>query len=156
MIFGLLVFGFLFFVAIVLLIPDSLILQLLYTFSSEESSNNIRTEQASFLIREFSLFGSGLGSSLESGYSRDSTGYGFELTYLNIIHKLGVFSMALFLYYLSTIILIVYRILHRKYLISSYFCFKGIDDKQFGVYNFHNEKLIKILNYKDVDQSYKF
>ena len=47
----------------------------------------------------------------------------FELSYLNIIHKLGVFSMALFLYYLSTIILIVYRILHRKYLISSYFCF---------------------------------
>ena len=36
------------------------------------------------------------------------------------------------------------------------FCFKGIDDKQFGVYNFHNEKLIKILNCKDVDQSYKF
>ena len=47
----------------------------------------------------------------------------FELSYLNIIHKLGVLSMALFLYYLSTIILIVYRILHRKHLISSYFCF---------------------------------
>jgi hypothetical protein len=119
----LLIFGLLFFVAIVLLIPDSFLFQLSYTFGSEEASNSIRSEQASFLIREFSLFGSGLGSSLESGYVRDNTGYGFELSYLNIIHKLGVFSMALFLYYLSTVILIVYRILHRKHLISSYFCF---------------------------------
>ena len=93
---------------------------------------NIRTERASFLIREFSPFGNGLGSSLESGYARDNTGYGFELTYLNIIHKLGVFSMALFLYYLSTIILIVYRILHRKHLISSYFLFwtDGLSDNR--------------------------
>ena len=56
---------------------------------------NIRTERASFLIREFSPFGNGLGSSLESGYARDNTGYGFELTYLNIIHKLHVVFIAL-------------------------------------------------------------
>lgn len=35
------------------------------------------------------------------------------------------------------------------------FYFADIDDETFGVYNFHNKKLIKILSYKDVDQFYK-
>jgi hypothetical protein len=36
------------------------------------------------------------------------------------------------------------------------FYFADIDDETFGVFNFHDKKLIKILSYKDVDQSYKF
>lgn len=35
------------------------------------------------------------------------------------------------------------------------FYFADIDDETFGVYNFHDKKLIKILSYKDVDQFYK-
>ena len=41
------------------------------------------------------LFGQWLGATLNSGYSRDigGLGYGFELTYENLIHKLGVVSV---------------------------------------------------------------
>lgn len=55
----------------------------------EASSSNPRVIQSGALVSEFSLLGAGLGAPLESGYARDILGYGFELTYHNIIHKLG-------------------------------------------------------------------
>lgn len=73
---------------------------IVYSFSAEEGSNAKRAEQAKFIIEEITPLGAGLGAELESGYSRPSTPYGFELTYLNILHKLGVFSLPLFFAYL--------------------------------------------------------
>lgn len=94
---------------------------ILYTFSTSETSNNVRAEQAKYLINEFSFWGSGLGSSLDSGYKRDETGYGFELTYLNIVHKLGVFSSFLFITYLLTVFLGLKNIFHNRYVLESFF-----------------------------------
>ena len=102
------------------LIPEQIMSQLLYTFSNKEASNSLRATQSAYLIKEFSLLGAGLGTPLQSGYVRDNTGYGFELTYLNIIHKLGFFSIALFGYYLATMGLVFYRIFHRKFLLGSF------------------------------------
>lgn len=74
-----------------------------FTFSSGESSNSTRSEQFGYLVSEWSLSGAGLGSSLMSGYQRDDTGYGFELTYINLVNKLGVLSIPLFLSYASVL-----------------------------------------------------
>lgn len=73
---------------------------ILFSFSSGEGSNSIRSEQFDYLVSEWNLSGAGLGSSLMSGYQRDDTGYGFELTYINLVNKLGVFSFPLFFSYL--------------------------------------------------------
>lgn len=72
------------------------------SFSLDNVSNRIRSEQFEYLKAEIKFMGSGLGAVLESGYARDDTGYGFELTYVNIVHKLGVFSFILFLSYAVT------------------------------------------------------
>ncbi|WP_125874985.1 hypothetical protein [Ectopseudomonas oleovorans] len=73
---------------------------IVYTFSEQEGSNSIRSEQAAYIIDEITFFGAGLGAGLESGYIRaENAPYAFELTYLSIVHKLGIFSLPLFLSY---------------------------------------------------------
>lgn len=116
-----------YFIALVILIPVGLyfipqfIFDILYfTFSSEEESNSIRSDQANYLIDDFSTFGRGLGSSLASGYVRDDSGYGFELNYLNLIHKFGIFSLTIFMSYFFTVGFALYRIWRRKFLFESY------------------------------------
>lgn len=76
---------------------------LLFSFSSGEGSNSIRSEQFDYLVSEWSFSGAGLGSSLLSGYQRDDTGYGFELTYVNLVNKLGFLSVPLFLSYCTIV-----------------------------------------------------
>lgn len=74
------------------------------SFGKQEESNSVRDMQLSLILDEFSLIGSGLGAPLRSGYFRsEELPYGFELTYFNIIHKLGIFSIFLFLSYLAVI-----------------------------------------------------
>jgi hypothetical protein len=77
---------------------------MILSFSLREAGNSIREEQALALWNELSFLGAGLGSSLMSGYKRDETGYGFELTYLNLLHKLGFFSIPIFSLYIYTFI----------------------------------------------------
>ena len=90
-----------------------------HMYSSKETSNAKRSEQFLFLVREITFFGSGLGSSLQSGYTRSVAGYGFELTYINLIHKLGVFSIFLFISYILTILVAINNILHRRVVYES-------------------------------------
>jgi hypothetical protein len=77
---------------------------MILSFSFREGGNAIREEQALALMNELSILGAGLGSPLLSGYKRDDTGYGFELTYLNLVHKLGFFSIPIFSLYIYTFI----------------------------------------------------
>jgi hypothetical protein len=60
--------------------------------------------------------------------------------------KLNTIKIIYFLKLLNTL-------KNKKSTINFYFA--DIDDETFGVYNFHNKKLIKIISYKDVDQSYR-
>lgn len=73
------------------------------SFSSQEPSNLVRKEQAAKLAAEFEWMGNGLGARLKSGYARDDAGYGFELTYLNLVHKLGLAAVPIFLLYAGTV-----------------------------------------------------
>ncbi|MNP29767.1 hypothetical protein D3C76_1228050 [compost metagenome] len=90
-------------VGVLLLLFTDVYNVILFSFSSGEGSNSIRNEQFGYLVSEWSFSGAGLGSSLVSGYQRDETGYGFELTYINLINKLGLLSIPLFLSYASTV-----------------------------------------------------
>jgi hypothetical protein len=97
-------------VVVFALLPPEIRSLIGYSFSGEEGGNAIRSEQFDYLASEFTWFGNGLGATLRSGYTRDDTGYGFELTYLNVIHKLGVWSVFLFGAYLLTMLLAISRL----------------------------------------------
>ncbi|ELE8120095.1 hypothetical protein RB980_002717 [Vibrio fluvialis] len=73
-----------------------------YSFSSSESSNSVRNIQREKILDEISVFGSGLGATLRSGYKRDDSGYGFEVTYENLFHKLGVLSLVVMFIFILT------------------------------------------------------
>jgi hypothetical protein len=76
-------------------------------FSPVEKSNSIRMEQMEWMIEDSTFWGRGLGASIE-GYQRNSIKtYGFEVVYLNVVHKFGIFSGFVFLGYLLTLLLII-------------------------------------------------
>ena len=80
----------------------------------EMSGNNLRYTQMDELINDFSLFGKGLGSVIENGYARsDEFPYGYELSYLNLIHKFGlgaaiIFSTYIYVLYRSIVLMAIY------------------------------------------------
>lgn len=110
-----------FLVVLLYLLPNSFFDTIIHTYSLEEKSNAIKSEEYRYLVAELSFFGNGLGSSLISGYVVSTESYGFELTYVNIVHKLGVFSIFLFLSYVETLIVASIRIVKRMYVFESFF-----------------------------------
>ncbi|WP_339060912.1 O-antigen ligase family protein [Tepidibacillus marianensis] len=72
----------------------------IFDFSQANESNSIRKEQAVKLIAEFfnhPIFGKGFGGTLESGYVRSvSEPYSFELSYLELLYKLGIVGFSIF------------------------------------------------------------
>lgn len=89
--------------------------EFLFLYSVEEAGNSIRNQQKDYLIEDLSFFGNGLGAVLDSGYSRnDAKPYGFELTYLNILHKLGSIGALVWLAYAVCIAIPLANILSRK------------------------------------------
>lgn len=88
---------------------------LLFLYSAAEASNMIRSEQLNYLVSEFSFWGNGLGAVPENDYVRNlEFPYGFELSYLNVIHKIGVFSILLFLCYGASVLIPLYNLLTRR------------------------------------------
>ncbi len=90
-----------------------------HIFALETNVNHPRVEQAKALIEDFTLFGKGLGS-VVPGYSRDALGYGFELSYHNIIHKFGIISGFIFVSFIVPIFYSLYKIFLRTSEIYSY------------------------------------
>lgn len=70
-------------------------------FTKNNESNNIRKEQSNELLQEFSnqpIFGKGFGSTLDSGYIRSAEEpYSFELSYFELLYKLGIVGFSLFI-----------------------------------------------------------
>ena len=59
--------------------------------------NAVRFEQFDKLIEDITWMGRGFGAPLSSGYARSAQfPYGFELSFVNIVHKLGVLSLLYF------------------------------------------------------------
>jgi len=69
-------------------------------FDFDVDGNKIRLEQAGYLKNEFTFLGAGFVVPLKSGYMRDYYGFAFELSYYNIIHKIGIFSIFIFSIYI--------------------------------------------------------
>lgn len=66
-------------------------------FGAQRPGNFERYAQAGELLADVVLVGHGLGAPITSGYNRSVTfPYGFELSYLNVVHKFGVFSVLYF------------------------------------------------------------
>jgi hypothetical protein len=83
-------------------------------FSPVEYGNSIRMEQIEWLINDLTFWGHGLGASIE-GYQRHSEKtYGFEVIYLNLVHKFGVISIILFACYALTIFIILRNIWSKQ------------------------------------------
>lgn len=76
----------------------------LMIFSNEDVGNQVRYIQFELLFNDLSFFGKGLGGEV-LGNTTGNT-YGFELSYLNIIHKFGFISLIIFSIYLYTFYLI--------------------------------------------------
>ncbi len=114
------------FITILLIIPlivvsfASLIIFIIGTvLVLELASDSPRVVQSSELIADFTLFGRGLGGVLPSGYTRDPMGYGFELTYHNVIHKFGIFSVPIFFSLFFPIFIALRNLLHGKIITES-------------------------------------
>ena len=110
-----------FLVLLLYLLPSEFYNTIIYSYSLEEESNSVKSEQYKYLIAELTFWGNGLGSSLHSGHAASTKSYAFELTYLNIVHKLGVFSIFLFLSYVITLTVASIRIIKRVYVFESFF-----------------------------------
>jgi hypothetical protein len=66
-------------------------------FGAQRLGNVERYAQARELLGDVVPAGHGLGAPITSGYNRSITfPYGFELSFLNVIHKFGVFSLVYF------------------------------------------------------------
>lgn len=103
------------------LLPSSFYEVIIYSYSSQEISYATRAEQFGRLVSEITFFGNGLGSSLRSSARTGAFSYGHELTYVNIVHKLGVFSIFLFSSYVITLMVAWIRIVRRVYVFESLF-----------------------------------
>ena len=88
-------------------------------FFAEFASDHPRVVQGKKLIEDFTWLGKGLGASVP-GYSRDVLGYGFELSFHNIIHKFGIFSLFIFLSFLAPIFYSIHQIIYKTSSIFSY------------------------------------
>jgi hypothetical protein len=76
-------------------------------FGAQRLGNVERYAQARELLNDLEFFGRGLGAPISSGFSRSASyPYGFELSYLNVVHKLGALSTI----YLGFLLFTVYRI----------------------------------------------
>ena len=112
-----LLFCFFIFIIIIILFKTQIENFYSYLLYLEFNIYNNRIIQFEELMNEISFFGIGLGGSLESGYSRDDLNYGFELTFLNLLHKLGIFSLPIILIY----IFVIFKSVFNLFFFRNYF-----------------------------------
>jgi hypothetical protein len=71
-------------------------------FSADDVSNAVRYSQLNDLIDDIVPLGKGLGAEVPGNIRDDERPYGFELSYVNLIHKLGIVSLfTIFAYFFS-------------------------------------------------------
>lgn len=82
-------------------------------FDMNDGGNKIRIEQIKLAVSECTLSGNGLGATFHS-FIRAEEAYGMEVTYINLIHKFGIFSLILFYSYLKIIIISIKNIIKKN------------------------------------------
>ena len=85
-------------------------------FGSKDESNATRITQLELIMKELTLFGKGLGAAFtEPELIRDAEyPYALEITYVNLIHKIGILSVFLFLIYLYPVVYAFCLLLKKK------------------------------------------
>lgn len=81
---------------------------------TEFSELSHRSIQKNELLNDSTFFGKGLGAPVTNGYVRDELGYGFELSFHNIFHKFGIFSLPIFTLYCYIILIGLKGLLSRN------------------------------------------
>lgn len=71
-------------------------------FDSDDVANVARFDQLDYLLTDLRFFGNGLGAIVEGSVRNLEKPYGFELTYLNLMHKFGFLSLFVIFVYLYT------------------------------------------------------
>ncbi len=83
---------------------------ILNLFDSNLVQNELRSEQAFYLKKNFTWFGSGMGSQID-GYDRGHLGFAYELSFYNVLHKFGYIAGGiLFATYIINIIFTLRRL----------------------------------------------
>ncbi|TWX71923.1 hypothetical protein ESZ36_01445 [Colwellia demingiae] len=92
-------------------------------FAKDDESNIARYAQLYSLLEDIDVWGKGLGATVKNASRNPEKPYGFELTYINMIHKFGVMSLLLFFSYAYTMIKIFkeYKanVIEKKYILTS-------------------------------------
>ena len=81
-------------------------------YGSGSAGNLVRINQLGLMLNDLSIFGSGLGVEVP-GYDHRTQSYGFELTYINMLHKFGIFSIVYYVFFLIQIPFILNRLLRK-------------------------------------------
>lgn len=95
-------------------------------FDSSDSGNAIRYQQLSEIIKDCTFLGNGLGASINGCVRADDEPYGFELTYINVIHKFGIFSIIIFSMWIFMGIKSLKKIYNRRHLTNSIIVFSSL------------------------------
>ena len=64
-------------------------------FDKNDIANIARYKQLEFLLNDITVFGKGLGAEVPGYFRNDKLPYGFELIYVNLFHKFGIFATVL-------------------------------------------------------------
>jgi hypothetical protein len=87
-------------------------------FGDQDPSNENRYMQFDAVINELTFLGKGWGAKyISNDLDRDELGYSIELSYLNLVHKIGIFSIVFFVFY-SYIFFKIYLLLKSKIIVS--------------------------------------
>jgi hypothetical protein len=113
----------LFTVVLVVLLSTGYINIITSMFAQEDDANVARYTQLFFLLQDIDVLGKGLGAVVENAIRNQEKPYGFELTYINVIHKFGAVSVLLFFSYAYTLLKIFREynanVIEKKYILTS-------------------------------------
>lgn len=88
-------------------------------FNSEDISNVERYEQLNFMLADVKFMGQGLGAVVPGYISSGDAPYGFELTFINTIHKFGLLSFILFTNWIYIFLFLLKRCWMRKNIVDN-------------------------------------
>lgn len=88
-------------------------------FAREDESNSLRYEQLTYMLKDITFWGKGLGATVPGIVRSEEGPYGFELTYINLLHKFGVFALVLFFNWIYMFIKLAFFMIKKKSLFYS-------------------------------------
>lgn len=95
-------------------------------FAREDESNVLRYEQLNYMLHDITLWGKGLGATVPGIIRSEEGPYGFELTYVNLLHKFGFLAIVLFLNWLYMFIRLAILMIKKKSLFYSSVAFSSL------------------------------